>query len=182
MTSWAPGQGDRLATLLPDEVIVAATDEQIHATMSALAGELHARALAGGDLEAIAEQAFVDGFTAKGVPLMPWLAGGLLICPGYKKSRSATSHDCSFVSLDGTWVWDAPNKLVDIIRDVPGAKAHTCSVTVVVPTEGMRVDAVTSKSRGGGPCQMASAHSFQVRGAELVEVSTRTMRPPAAHS
>ena len=181
MTSWAPGQGERDDTLLADSVIAAATDEQIHATMSALAGELHGRALAGGDLDAILEQAFVDGFTAAGVPLMPWLESGVLICPGYRKARSAKAHDCSFVSLDGTWAWAAENKLVDVMRDVPGTKAHTCSVTIVVPAEGMRVDAVTSKARGGGGCQMVSAHSFQVRGAELAPVTTRTMRAPASH-
>ena len=181
MTSWAHGQGDSLATLLTGADITTATDEQIHATMSALAGELHGRALAGGDLQAITEQAFVGGFTAKGVPVMPWLAGGLLVCPGYRKARSATAHDCSFVSLDGTWVWAAPNKLVDVVREVPGPRLHTCSVTIVVPAEGMRVDQVTSKARAGGPCHMASAISMQVRGDELVVVTTRTMRPPSAH-
>jgi len=168
--------------MLDDAAIAAATDEQIHATMSALAGALHDRALAGGDLDAILEQGFLDGFTAKGVPVMPWIQDGILVCPGYHKARSAKSHDCSFVSLDGTWVWAAPNKLVDAMRDVPGAKAHKCSITLVVPQEGMQVDAVTSRSRAGGGCQMVSAQSFQVRGPDLVHVTTRTMRAPTAHS
>jgi hypothetical protein len=182
MTSWAPGQGDRDATLLPAAAIADATTEQLHATISAMSGELHDRALAGGDLDALVEQAFLDGFTANGVPLMPWIHDGILVCPGYRKARSASSHDCSFVSLDGTWVWAAPNKLVDAMRDVPGAKSHRCSITLVVAQEGMQVDAVTSKSRAGGGCQMVSAQSFQVRGPELVHVTTRTMRAPTAHS
>ena len=168
------------AALLDEAQLRDASDVQLAHTVAAVLAEQHRRALAGGDIEAMVEQAFIDGFTSRGEATAPWLEGGLLFCPGMRRDKSATSHECTFVSIDGRWVWDHGNVTVDTMRQIPGAKVVKQSITVLPALEGSKIDMVASTSKSGAPCQMRKARSFQVRAGELVEVEGR-VRAPQGH-
>jgi len=176
VTSLAAGQIPTPYSLLPAATLAAASEVELANTIAAILAEQHQRALSGGDLDALVEQAFVDGFTRTGQATPPWLSGGWLICPGYRRDRSATSHECCFVSVDGRWVWEL-SPAADVVRQVPGPKSHTQTVTVVFVEEGAKIDMVSSASRSGSSCQMRSARSFQIRAGELVEVAIRARKP-----
>lgn len=181
MTSRAPGQGLLDASLIGSAALCEATDEQLAHTVAAIQAEQHQRALDTNDIDALVEQAFLDGFTSRGEAAHPWLHGGLLICPGYIRYKSATSHDCQFVSVDGEWVWTTNQILFDGMRDVPGPKTLKHAVTIVHADEGMTFDVVSSTAKSGASCQMKNATSYQVRSGTLVAVNTRA-RAPKGHS
>lgn len=176
-TSMAPGQTSVDQSLLPAAAVTGATDAQLAQTAAAILAEQHRRAVEDNDIAAVMEDAFVAGFDHSGHALEPWLQRGLLICPGHVRYKSATSHLCSYVSVEGEWVWESSALVTDVVRQVPGPKTFKQSVSIVVPHEGMRLDLVHSESKQGAACQMKKATSYQVRGGELVEVSTRARAP-----
>jgi hypothetical protein len=176
-TSMAAGQVDTPLSLLTDDQLAAATDDQLAHTVAAILAVQHERALTGGDLGALTEKAFLEGFDHRGEAGRPWIEAGLLFCPGHWKEKSKTSHECTFVSVDGQWVWDTGSHVVDEKREVPGPRRLMQFITVVPVVEGAKVDMVSSKSRSNGPCEMQKATSFQVRAGELVEVSARARKP-----
>jgi hypothetical protein len=180
MTSTAPGQYFTSESLLAEPELAAAPDLALNHTIAAILAEQHRRALSGGDLDAQLEQAFLDGFTGKGEPGRPWITGGLLFCPGMRRDKSATSHECCFVSVDGRWVWEVET-VADVMRQVPGPRTLKQSITVVHAVEGMTFDVVASASRSGSGCQMRKASSYQIRSGQLVETATRA-RAPQGHS
>jgi hypothetical protein len=180
MTSRAPGQADTPATLLSEAQLAAASDAELAHTVAAILYEQHQRAITAGDIDAVLEQAFIDGFDRKGDAIAPWVDGGLLFCPGMRRDKSATSHECTFVSVDDRWVWDHGNVLRDDMRHVPGPKTFKQSITIVPALEGSKIDMVNSTSRSGSDCQMRKARSFQLQGGILVEVAARS-RPGQGH-
>lgn len=163
--------------LLNAAALAAASDEELADTAAAIIVEQHRRALAANDLDALVEEAFETGFNGKGEPVAPWLVGALLICPGSKRNRSATSHECSYVSVEGSWVWESEELIVDDVRPVPGPKQQSRSVSIVGAVEGMKLDQVASASRSGGPCEMKTATSFQISHGRLEKVATRARKP-----
>lgn len=180
MPSYAPGQVPTPLSLVSDRDLTEATDAQLSHTAYALRTESHRRALEGGDLEALVEQAFLDGFTSANQACAPVVVDGFLICYGTHRARSQTSHDCTFVSINGQWVWEA-SPLADVMRTVPGAKPVRMSVSVLVAEEGTEVDLVSSTARQGGGCQMKEVHSYQVVLGELVQVATRARAAASGH-
>jgi hypothetical protein len=181
MTSRAPGQHPTPESLVSADLLGTATEAELSQTVAAVLTEQHRRALDAADVPALIEQAFLDGFTTRGEPVTPWIVHGLLICPGYRRDRSATSHDCEFTSVDGHWVWEHDGILTDVMRQVPGPKMHQQTVTIIQADEGLTYDVVCSAARSGGPCQMKTARSFQIRTGAAIEVSTRA-RAPQGHS
>lgn len=172
-TSMAPGHFPTPQSLLSPQDLRAASETALAHTAAAILGEQHRRALSDSDLGSLVEEAFATGFTMDGKPRPPWIAGGLLFCPGWIRYRSRTSHDCEFISVGETWVWECPQVAVDDIRQVPGAKVVKQSITVVTPVEGMTLDQVAASSKQGSACQMSKATSYLVRAGELVAVKTR---------
>ena len=166
--------------LLSVEELLAATDAQIAVTIAALVEEQKRRALEGGDLDALANEAFEGpGFDRRGLANLPYLRDGLLICPGVKSEKSASSHDCTFVSVDDNWVWDHPDTAYTTMRQLPGQKVVRQTVAIIPAYEGMEIDVVHSTARSG-PCQMKSARIFTVTGGILVETGARS-RSPQGH-
>jgi hypothetical protein len=170
----------QLDSLVDEAALAAATDIQLWETTAAIISEQRRRALADDDLATLVEEAFENGFNGRGEPHPPWLVGPLLVCPGSKRNRSATSHDCTFVSVDGTWVWDSEEKIIDEMRDFPGPKTQKRTVTVIGAVEGLKLDLVASSSRSGAPCEMKTATSFEIQRGQLIKVATRA-RKPAGH-
>lgn len=180
-TSTAPGQVPTPQSLVPADVLAAATDAELAQTAAAVQAEQHRRALADADLDALLEEAFVAGFGPDGRPARPWLAAGLVFCPGWIRYRSRTAHDCEFVAVGDVWVWEHPGMVKDVMRQVPGGKVVKQSITIVFADEGLVLDQVAAASRQGSACQMTRAASFQVRAGELVAVTAR-VRAKQGHS
>jgi hypothetical protein len=159
--------------ILTDDQVLSASDDALAYTVAVLRGEQHRRALENNDVTAITEEAFATwAFTRTGTSALPRLVNGLLVCPGYKAEKSASSHDCSFVSVEGTWIWEYPEVVFDDVRAGEGRKKVRQSITVIPAHEGMEFDVVTSSARGGG-CRMKSAQSFIVNGEALSETKRR---------
>lgn len=150
-------------------------DFALAALARAVAEEQHRRALEACDVEAVVRDAFANGFTQAGMPRDPWLSNGTLVCAGSKNDRSATSHECAFVSVGEKWVWECEEKFHDEVRHLPGPKPLMRSVTLCTAHEGMEVDLVVSRMRTGVHT-MKSVRSFVVQGGELVLVTTRSQR------
>lgn len=166
--------------LVSEEQARAATDDELAHTIADLIGEQQRRALEGGDIDAIAEEAFNTlGFDRRGLPNVPYLSHGLLVCPGAKIEKSVSSHDCQFVSVQSTWVWEHADIVYDHMRTLPTGKIIRQSVTILPAYESLEYDVVASTSRSG-PCQMKTARSFEVREGQLVETHTRA-RAPEGH-
>jgi hypothetical protein len=177
-TSTAPGQVATPLCLVPADVLAAASDAQLAQTVAAVLAEQHRRALADADLDALTEEAFATGFGPDGRPRRPWLAAGLVFCPGWIRYKSRTSHDCEFVAAGDVWVWEHPGVVRDVMRQVPGPKVVKQSVTIVLADEGLVLDQVAASAKQGAACQMTRAASYQVRAGELVAVTTRARAKP----
>lgn len=142
--------------------------------------EQRRRALEGGDTEALVEDGFERGFNSKGEARDPWLASGILVCPGSKVDRSALSHECTFVNVDDSWVWESPDRIHDDVRNLPGPRTVMRTVTLVLASEGMEVDMVSSKQRNGVH-EMKSVRSFVVKGGKLELVNARAPKTSGRH-
>jgi hypothetical protein len=108
----------------------------------------------------------------------PWIDAGLLFGPRMRRDKSASSHECTFVSIDDRWVWEHGIVIKDEMRQVPGPRTTKQSLTVLPGLEGSKVDMVMSASRSGSSCQIRRGRSFQVRNGTLVEVATRSRLVP----
>ena len=133
------------------------------------------RAIESGDLNAIIEDAFEMGFTYKGVALTPWLTKeGILVCPGSIIEKSASSHICSFVNLDDTWVWQSQDLLLDQVRKIPvQSRTHQRSVSLIAAYEGIEFTVVICKARNYVH-EMQSSVSYIVKDGKLDTTTSRT--------
>ncbi len=130
------------------------------------------RASAKGDHDAIIKNAFELGFGANGLPLLPWVEGAVIVCPGGMVAKSKSSHRCRFVSVDDVWIWDSAELLREDKRSNPGSGVGFKAVGLLPLVSGLALDVVSGRSRSG---QHAVEHviSYEVRRGELVEVSQR---------
>jgi hypothetical protein len=156
-------------------------DAALSALLGDVRGEIHRRALASGDVQAVVEEAFAESFDAAGDAHTPFVHGGLLVCPGSRVNTSAANHRCRFAVVAGDWVWDCADLVHDEIRQIRSAKGGTHSVSLVALTEGLEVDVVTSRAKSGShECQRVD--SYSVVGGTLVKVGARRPRgAPADH-
>ncbi len=133
-----------------------------------------ARAMAGGDFDALIAQAFEVGFGRDGLGLQPWVEGLVIVCPGALVAKSRTNHRCRFVSVDDSWIWDSPELLREDKRSSPGTTDGFRAVALVPLVDGLTLDVVTGRARAG---QHSVDHvvSYEVRRGELTEVAQRTV-------
>lgn len=157
----------------PDE-IVNLSDGDLSRLIIALNGEQSRRALEGAEIGALIEEGFIKGFREREGVNEPWLVQGILIAPGIKIEKSSSSHTCSFVRVDQRWVWEANDKVEDVIRYLPGARSQMRSITLVATPEGSTVDKISSKARNGVH-QLVEVRSYIVRGEKLELVSARAI-------
>lgn len=164
----------------PVEQLPGLGDAELERLLLAVRDELARRRVAAGDIDALVEAGFADGFTERGMPRDPFVRSGLLVCPGARIDQSAMRHECAFVHVGDHWVWDYPDLVKDVVRTLPGPRARMRTVTVLVAEEGLEVDLIVSKVRTGVH-QMTQVRSFVIRGGELVLVTARTPRTSGAH-
>lgn len=157
-----------------------ATDIELAQLVSSAIEEQKRRALEGGDTEALVEEGFVQGFNSKGEARIPWLHSGFLVCPGSKQDRSSLNHECTFVRVNDQWVWESADKILDEVRNSPGPRPSMKSVTLILASEGLEVDVITSRTKNAVH-EMKSARSYVVKNGELELVNTRTPKAADRH-
>ncbi|RJL23942.1 hypothetical protein [Bailinhaonella thermotolerans] len=155
------------------------SDAQLREVAELVRAEQVRRAVLSADPEALCEAAFADAFTHRGIAGQPYLAGGILVCPGSIRRRSATSHDCVFAHVDDHWCWEHPDVLLDEVRKLPDkGKEHQRSVTLIPVADGQKVDVIAGRMTQGAH-RATSVTSYQVDGDRLKLVQART--PRSAH-
>ena len=155
-----------LAALRVEEL----TDAVLDHLVEVLTDEQRRRAVAAGDLGAVADEAFEQLFDAKGAAMEPRVEGRLLLCPGSVVPKTKTVHLSRFVAVGETWVWDAMDLLHDEVRRGEGPAMR--SVSIVPLVEGLEFHVVWSKGPAGGR-RLERATSYRVRGGVPEPVSTR---------
>lgn len=153
----------------------AMSDGQLSALAEQVRVEQQARAVAAADPAALCELGFAEGFKSNGLPTDPWLVGGMLVIPGARVDKSATSHECGFANLDDQWVWECEDLIEHTVRHLPGPRPQMRTVSVVAAYDGLQLDLVASKMRTGVH-EMQSVRSFVVTGGSLELVQSRARR------
>jgi len=151
------------------------SDDDLHHVADLIRQLQTERAIADGDHDAIINAAFEIGFGRDGLGVLPWVEGGLIICPGGMVSQSRASHRCRFVSVDDCWVWDSGMLLREDKRSSPGTDEGFRAIALLPLVNGLELDVVAGRARQG---QHSVEHvvSYAVRGGELVEVSQRKVK------
>ena len=159
----------------PDEVmrVAARLDDQELANLGEVVRqEQSRRAVSRGDLDEIIAQAFEIGFGKDGLATLPWVEDTVVVCPGGLIWSSRASHVCRFVNVNDSWVWDSQELIREDKRSTPGERKGFRAVALVPALEGMAIDVVSGKARGGQH-QVDRVVSYVVRRGELDEVSQR---------
>ncbi len=157
-------------------------DEVLVHLAAALADESRRRAIEGGDQQAVIDAAFEEGFGRDGLGTLPYREGPYIVCPGAMVSkRRGGNHQCRFVSVDDVWIWDSHELIHEEKRSSPGNDEGFRAVALLAPTEGLALDVVSGKQRGGQH-QVDLVVSYVVRKGELVEVSQRDVAAARSHA
>lgn len=130
------------------------------------------RAVSRGDLDQIVAQAFESGFGKDGLAMLPWVEGSVIVCPGGLIYSSRGSHVCRFVSVNDIWIWESYELIREDKRSTPGDKDGFRAVGLLPALEGMSLDVVSGKARGGQH-SVGKVWSYVVKKGQLVEVSRR---------
>ncbi len=130
------------------------------------------RAMARGDLDAIIVNAFESGFGRDGLGVNPWIEGNVIVCPGGIISKSRSTHRCRFISVNDTWIWDSGELIREDKRSLPGAESGFRAVALLPVLNGMALDVVNGKARGGQH-SVDRVTSYVVKRGQLHEVSQR---------
>ncbi len=162
------------------ELVGRLDDDVLSHVGAAVNGEIRRRAIAAGDQQAIIDDAFQSAFGRDGLGSMPWKQGRLLVCPGAIVSKSRSSHTCRFVSVNDVWIWDSHELIIEEKQSNPGPHDGFRAVGLLPLVEGLSLDVVSGRLRGGQH-QVTHVTSFQVRNGELIEVSQRSVGRPANH-
>lgn len=162
-----------LAQKLDDQVLV-------HLA-AALGDETRRRALEQGDQQAVIDEGFDHGFGRDGLGVLPYLEGPYIVCPGAMVSKRKGNHQCRFVSVNDTWIWDSHELVYEEKRSSPGADEGFRAIALLPPIEGMKLDVVSGKARSGQH-QVDLVVSFAVRKGDLVEVSQRNVAAIRSHA
>jgi len=151
-------------------------DESELTNLSASISQIQSqRAVNRGDLDEIIAQAFEDGFGNDNLAHLPWIQSNVLVCPGGLVWASRQSHNCRFVSINDTWVWDCHELIREDKRSITGKRDGFRAVALVPVTEGLEIDAVIGKARAGQH-SVDRVISYEIRKGELVEVSQRVIQ------
>lgn len=146
------------------------SDEVLDHLVAACTDEQRRRAVATGDLDALADEAFERLFDHKGAALDPEVNGRLLLCPGSVVPKSKSVHLSRFVAVGDDWVWEAADLLHDEVRRGEGPAMR--SVSIVPLVEGAELHVVWSKGPRGAR-RLERATSYRVRGGVPEPVTTR---------
>lgn len=166
----ASARGARIGTV---EVVdlTALSDLDLANLGRSVADEQRRRAVEGGDLEALAEEAFAQAF-AGGRVATPWMHEGLLVCPG-RIVGTDPNHACVFCRVDDAWSWESGEHLYDRMRDaVHQGKPARQSITILAVADGSTVERVTCRCRSGQH-RMTESTTYEVTREGLVLVATR---------
>lgn len=156
------------------------SDREISDLIATLKAVQFERAVEACDTDALVELGFKEGFKADGLPRVPFLVGGILVCPGARIDKSATSHDCGFVRIDDAWVWESELKIADVVRNTAQRRVQMRSVSLVAVCEGTVVDLIYATARTGQH-RLREARSYVVSSGELSLTQTRTPPNGFAH-
>lgn len=152
------------------------SDNNLRTLIADCLDEQRRRAVEAGGFEALCEEGFSDGFDTKGHARVPLIRGDVLICYGSIVEKSAMSHDCSFVKIDDTWVWEYEDVLRDEVRKRPErGKEHQRSVSLIPALEGLEFDLVSCRMRHGVH-HMHHARSYRILRGQLELVTSRTVK------
>lgn len=159
------------------------SDRQLRSIVAAANFELQQRALEACDPAALIEEGFSEGFDSKGMPFDPYLVGevgsGILVCMGTRIDKSTTSHDCSFVSVDDGWIWEADDLIEEEIRNPAGPKPVMRSVSLLPAYEGLKFDLVQCVAKMSVH-QVKKVRSYEIQSGKVVLVETRTPKVTAS--
>jgi len=161
-----PETAVELAAKLPDDTL--------HHLATALADEARNRAVKQGDEDAIIADAFDCAFGRDGLGVLPWIEGHFIVCPGAIESKNRSSHLCRFVSVDDTWIWDSEWLIREDKRSTPGPHKGFRAVALLPIVEGMELDVVSARQRGGAH-GVERVVSLVIKRGELIEVSQRVV-------
>ncbi len=145
-------------------------DDELDALVGVLLGEQRRRAIAQGDVVAVAAHAFETAFDRRGGAGDPVVEGRLLVCPGSVVAKSRTTQISKFVAVGEEWVWQVADCLHDEVRRGDGPALST--VTVVPLCDDLDVHVVTSKGPRGSR-RLQEAVSYRVRGQQLERTEVR---------
>lgn len=132
------------------------------------------RAVASGDHDAVIARAFEVGFGRDGLGVLPWVDGDVVVCPGGLVAKSRHSHRCRFVSVDDVWVWESGLLIREDKRSSPGTEDGFRAIALIPLLNGIGLDVVTGKARGGAHT-VDHVVSYEVRDGDLVEVAQRNV-------
>lgn len=152
------------------------SDADLTAALEVLNAELARRSEEASDPDSLTELGFERGFDDRGRARDPWLQDHILVVPGSKQDRSASSHRCRFVRIGAHWVWESPARFADTVRYPPGPRGQMRSITLATVNEGDAIDVIESRSRTGSH-ELMAVTSYLVRSGKLEVVSSRTVRP-----
>jgi len=152
------------------------SDDLLAQLGAAIHDEVHRRALASGDRDAVVAQAFESAFGRDGVAVQPFVEGPFVVCPGGLVAKNRANHRCQFVSVDDTWIWESPHLLHEVKRSTPGTDEGFRAVALLPIVEGIALDVVRAKMRQGQH-QVERVVSYEIRRGRLVEVAQRNVAP-----
>ena len=132
------------------------------------------RAMDDGDLDAVIAHGFEVGFGRDDLAVLPWVEGRLVICPGGLVGTSRGGHRCRFVSVDDVWIWESDDLVREDKRSIAGARDGFRAVAVLPLVDGLGLDVVSGRARGGQH-SVELVVSMEVRRGELVEVAQRSV-------
>jgi len=168
-----PETATELAAKLDDDLLV-------HLG-AAIHDETRRRAVENGDQQAIIDQAFEWAFGRDGLGSQPYLEGPFIVCPGAMVSKRQGNHQCRFISVDDTWIWESSELIHEEKRSSPGEKKGFRAVALLAPTQGLTLDVVSGRARNGMH-QVDTVVSYEVRRGELVEVQQRDVAAARSHA
>jgi hypothetical protein len=156
------------------ELAAKLNDEVLHHLAEALHDEARHRAIAAGDHAALIAAAFESSFGRDGLGVDPWIEGQVIVCPGAMVAKSRTNHRCRFISVDDVWIWESAELIEEEKRSNPGTDDGFRAVALLPVVNGMTLDVVSGRARGGQH-SVDKATSYAVRRGKLVEVSQRNV-------
>lgn len=156
------------------ELAAKLSGDVLHHLAEALHDEARQRAIRGGDHDALIADTFETGFGRDGLGIDPWIHGDVVVCPGAMAAKNRSNHRCRFVSVDDVWIWESRELLREEKRSNPGVDEGFRAVALLPILNGMTLDIVAGRARGGRH-SVDSVTSYVVRRGKLVEVSTRNV-------
>jgi hypothetical protein len=127
-----------------------------------------------GDLDALIAHGFEVGFDRNDLAVLPWIESRIILCPGGLIGTSRGSHRCRFVSVGESWIWESSELVREDKRSTPGDRDGFKAIAVLPVVDGLQLDVVAGRARGGRH-SVEHVVSMEVRRGELIEVAQRNI-------